>query len=419
MKAPFLLLFASLMNLGSAADWPSWRGPDQDGSVSGAAPPAEFSGEKNLLWKVELPGRGCSTPLVVDGKIIVTTSIGEMDGVVAYDMDGKELWQTSLGKLRPGRGQRVGSSANSSPATDGEAVYVFFKSGKVAALELDGELRWEINLFEEFGEDKLWWDVGTSPVIAGGKLVVAMMQTDAPSYIVSLDTKTGEMVWKNNRYFETGVESGDAYTTPLVLNLDGKETIVCWGADHLTGQDASTGEILWTVGGFNPNKEKAWRVIASPVAEGDVALVPYSRGAFVAGVKMGGKGDVTESAHLWKYDLGSDSATPIADDGKFYVLTDSGPKRGTVTCIEAESGKVLWTDRLPKGAQTYYASPLLAGGLMIFPREDGITFTAKAGKNGLEDVTKNELGEGVIASPVVVDGKLLLRGDRSLFCFGG
>jgi outer membrane protein assembly factor BamB len=288
----------------------------------------------------------------------------------------------------------------------------------VAAIELDGELRWEMNLFKKFGEDKLWWDAGTSPVIAGGNLVVAMMQTDAPSYIVSLDRKTGKSIWNNKRHFETGEESGDAYTTPLILEIEGKETIVCWGADHLTGQDAATGEILWTVGGFNPEKLKAWRVIASSVATGDVALVPYFRGEFVAGVKMGGTGDVTEKAHLWKHKLGSDSATPVADDGKFYILTDRGPKRGAVTCIEAKSGEVLWKDNLPKAAQTFYASPIIAGGLLICPREDGVILTAKIGKDGLEDVKSNELGEGVIASPAVVDGKLLLRGDRSLFCFG-
>lgn len=417
MKLTPLILLSTAWTL-TAADWPAWRGSEQDGSIAGKTPPAEFSKERNLLWKVDLPGRGCSSPIVVDEKVIVTTSIDGNDGAIAYDLAGKELWRKTFGEIKPGRGQRVGSSANSSPVTDGSAVYVYFKSGQLAALELNGNIRWEMNLFEKFGEDKLWWDVGTSPVIAGGNLVVAMMQTDAPSYIVSLDRKTGEMVWKNDRHFETGVESGDSYTTPLVLEIDGTETIVCWGADHLTGQDAATGEIIWTIGGFNPKKEKAWRVIASAVASGDVALVPYSRGEFVAGVKMGEKGDVTEKAHLWKHKLGSDSATPLADDGRFYVLTDRGLKRGMVTCIDAKSGEVIWKDQLPKAVQTYYASPIIAGGLMVCAREDGVILTARVGKDGLKDIKSNELGEGVIASPAVVDGKLLIRSDRSLFCFG-
>lgn len=412
------MIFLSTAWTLTAADWPGWRGAEQAGSAAGKMVPGEFSKDKNLLWAVELPGRGCSTPIVVDGKIIVTTSIDGKDGVVAYDLEGKELWRKSFGEIIPGRGQRVGSSANSSPITDGEAVYIFFKSGQLAALELSGEVRWEMNLFKKFGEDKLWWDVGTSPVIAGGNLVVAMMQTDAPSYIVSLDSRTGKTVWENKRYFETGAESSDSYATPLVFEIDGEETLVCWGADHLTGQDVETGEVIWTVGGFNPKKLKGWRVIASAVASGDVALIPYARGEYVAGIRMGGKGDVTEKAHLWKHKLGSDSATPVAADGRFYVLTDRGPKRGLVTCIDAESGKVLWDDKFPKAAQTFYASPIIAGGLLVCPREDGVILTAKIGKEGLEDVISNELGEGVIASPAVMDGKLLLRGDRSLFCFG-
>jgi outer membrane protein assembly factor BamB len=200
--------------------------------------------------------------------------------------------------------------------------------------------------------------------------------------------------------------------------IDGKETIVCWGADHLTGQDPETGRILWSCGGFNPERKKGWRVIASAVASGNVALVPFGRGEFVAGVKMGGSGDITEKAILWKANPGSDSSTPVASDGRFYVLTDSGMKRGTVTCIEASSGKVVWRDNLPKAAQIFYSSPVVAGDTLICAREDGVVFSAKIGSDGLDEVVVNEIGEGVIASPVVVEGKLLLRGDRSLFCFG-
>ena len=186
-----LVLLSTAWTLG-ATEWPAWRGIEQDGSLAGKTPPGEFSKDKNLLWRVELPGRGCSSPIVVDGKIIVTTSVDGKDAAIAYDLAGKELWRKIFGEIMPGRGQRVGSSANSSPVTDGSAVYVYFKSGQLAALELNGDVRWEMNLFEKFGEDKLWWDAGTSRVIAGGNLVVAMMQTDAPSYIVSLDRKTGE-----------------------------------------------------------------------------------------------------------------------------------------------------------------------------------------------------------------------------------
>ncbi|MEM1085518.1 MAG: PQQ-binding-like beta-propeller repeat protein [Verrucomicrobiota bacterium] len=415
MRSSLALLFASSLSL-CAAEWPGWRGPDQDGSVGGKEPPAQFGPDENLKWKVELPGRGCSTPIVVDGKIILTASIDGKDAVIAYDMGGKELWRESFGKLRPGRG-KTGSSANSSAVTDGKGVFVFFKSGQVAGLDLDGKLRWKFNLFEKFGEDKLWWDVGTSPVIAGGNVVIAQMQTDAPEYVVALDPKTGDTVWNIKRPFETGVESADAYTTPLVLEIDGKETIVLWGADHVTGHDPKDGSTRWTIGGINPEKIKAWRTIASSVATGEIALIPAGRGSISFGVKMGGKGDVTGTAHLWKQKIGADASTPIARDGKFYILTDRGPKRGMVYCLDAKTGEIEWEDRLPRGAQTYYSSPLLAGNLLIAARESGAVFTAKVTNDGLEDIVSNELGEGFFASPVVVDGMLLLRGDKTLFCF--
>ena len=158
-----------------AENWPAWRGAGGNGEIGDQKLPAEFSLEKNLKWKVALPGRGCSTPIVWEDQIIVTTPIGEEDGVVALDRDGKELWRETLGKLIPGRGQRVGSPANSSPVTDGEHIFVYFKSGNLAALTMAGKVVWKINLIEKYGENHLWWDQGTSPVLAGGNLVVAVI----------------------------------------------------------------------------------------------------------------------------------------------------------------------------------------------------------------------------------------------------
>ena len=185
--------------------------------------------------------------------------------MVSYDWDGKELWRVTLGTSVPGRGQRVGSAANSSPVTDGEHVFAYFKSGNVAALTMEGKVLWKINLIEKYGKDYLWWDQGTSPVLAGGNLVIAVMQSEGATFLVSLDPKTGKEVWRTDRKYETGPESGDGYTTPHVLEIDGVETIVTWGADHVTGHDAKTGKLIWEVGDFNPTKMKAWRVIASAV----------------------------------------------------------------------------------------------------------------------------------------------------------
>ena len=150
-----------------AENWPSWRGPHGNGVVPDRKGPASFSGER--MWKTRLEGRACSTPVVWNGKVFVTGLIGENDAIQAFDLkSGKELWRKKLGAARLGRTQRIGSSANSSPLTDGNLLYVYFKSGTVAAMTLQGEVVWKINLDEVAHPDKILWDRGTSPIFAGG-----------------------------------------------------------------------------------------------------------------------------------------------------------------------------------------------------------------------------------------------------------
>ena len=401
----------------AAANWPSWRGEGGNGATTGEQPPIDLAGK--LLWKAELPGRGCSTPIVWGEKLFVTSPIGDEDGLLAFDAKGKELWRKTFGKGKPGRGQRVGSSTNSSPITDGNVVVAYFKSGTVACVDLDGKPLWQINLLVKYGEDKLWWDQGTSPVFAGGNVVVAVMQTNGESYLVSLDPKTGKEAWKTPRKYETAEESGDAYTTPHVVKRDGKEQIITWGADHLTGHDAETGKLLWQCGGFNPKRAGMQRVIASAVVADGLAVVPFNRGASIAAIRLDGSGDVSETHWAWRKDeIGSDACTPVLHDGKFYVLKDGGPQRGLLTCLDAKTGEKLWESAMPKAPQVYYSSPLLVEDQIYCVREDGMIFSGKITKDGLADIKSHALEEGVIASPISVGGRLIFRTDSSLFCFG-
>lgn len=422
----YLLMMGMLTApLAASENWPEWRGPGSNGAVTGKQPPLDLAGKQ--LWKTELPGRGCSTPVVWGGKIFVSSPIGEkdgtqakeQDGLLAFDDAGKELWRKTFGTSTPGRGQRVGSSANSSPVTDGEVLVAYFKSGNVACVDLEGKPLWQVNLQEKYGKDTLWWDQGTSPVFAGGHVVIAVMQTGGESYLVSLDKKTGKEIWKTKRKYETAEESGDSYTTPHVVKVGGTELIVCWGADHLTGHDAKDGKLVWECGGFNPKKAGMQRVIASAVVDKDIAVVPFNRGDALGGIKLDGKGNVTESHWAWRDDkLGTDAATPVLHDGKVYVLKDGGPARGRLTCLDAKTGKKQWETQLPKAPQVYYASPLLVGDHLYCVREDGMVISGKVGAEGMTDVKEHALEENVIASPVSVGGRLLVRTDKHLFCFG-
>ena len=400
-----------------AENWTSWRGENQNGACESAVP-AAFSEDDNLAWKAELPGRGCSTPIVWGNRIFVTTEIDQLDGIIAFDWSGKELWRETLGEITPGRGKRVGSGANSSPITDGKRVFVYFKSGNFAAYSLKGKLLWKTNLTERYGEDKLWWDQGTSPVFANGNIVIPVMQTEGDSYLVSFDKDSGKEIWKTPRNYETAPESGDAYTSPHVLKINGVETIVCWGSNYLTGHNSKNGKLLWETDGFNPDNEKYWRVIASATITDNIAVVPFARGETIAGIDLGTKGK--SKKWLWKHDnLGTDAATPIAKDGKVYILKDAKIGRGKVTCLDARTGDTLWESMLPRSAKIFYASPILAGDSLVIPREDGVVFTARITPNGLTDIVENSLLETIIASPVAVNGKLLLRSDQHLFCFEG
>lgn len=395
----------------SAENWPQWRGPDGVSLAGSGEYPTEFSAEKNVLWKAELPGVGSSTPIVWGDQIFVTSGIDGDDGITAYDWNGEVVWQETLGTERPGK-HKNGSGSNPSPITDGKQLVVYYKSGTVASLTLDGELQWKTNLQERYGEDTLWWDLGTSPIFADGKIVIAVMQ-EGDSYVVALDPKNGSEVWKVDRTFPVREETGQSYTTPYLTEIDGQETIVIWGADRLTGHDPADGKTLWTCGGFNPEDKAMWRVIASPGFTEGIAVVPYGRTGFTAGVKMGGSGNITDSARLWtRDDVGADCPTPVARNGRAYLLTD----RGEIHCIDAKTGKDIWKDKIPRAAAKYYSSPILAGNVLYCAREDGTLTTVEVGENGMKVLSQNDMGERLAAAPVPVRDKLLVRGVGHLFC---
>ena len=408
-----------------AQDWPSWRGdPDGSGAAPNAKTVSKFSADENLVWKVELPGPGNSTPIISGGKLIVTCGIDGKDAVVAYDPKGTELWRTIFGKERAGKGdnRNKGTGSNSSVVTDGRGIFAYFKSGRVAALTMGGKKVWELNLQEKYGKDTLWWDEGTSPVLAGGLLVVAVMQTEGGSYLVGLDKKTSKEVWKTDRNFDVAPESGDSYSTPLVMDIDGKETIVSWGADHLTGHDPKTGEQLWFCGGFNPTRTKFWRVISSPAATDGIVVVTYARGDVSGGLRVGGKGEITKDVWLWKREgIGADAASPAAHEGKFYIVNDNKSKkkpRGLVSCLDAVTGETIWEEQLPKSAQSYYSSPLLAGNKLYIAQVNGTVFCGTVTKTGLTNLTANKLDDRIYASPVAIGNRLYIRGRNNLYCLG-
>ncbi|HEX8912605.1 MAG TPA: PQQ-binding-like beta-propeller repeat protein [Humisphaera sp.] len=400
----------------ASSNWPRWRGPSDQGSsdLAGDYPAKwDITTGTNVAWKVELPGKGTSTPAVWGERVFVTTPADGDDAVLALNLaDGKEAWRAKLGPERPGK-HRNGSGSNPSPATDGTGVFVFFKSGTLAALDADtGKVRWKTNLLNTFGKEQLYWDLGTSPALTADNVVMAMMH-GGESYVVALDKRTGQQKWKTPRNYKTPIEGDHGYTTPIVVRHAGKEAVLVWGAQHLTAYDAAEGTLLWTVGDFNPASNKNWVAVSSPVVVGDVAVVPYGRGTRLHGIKLGGTGDVTKTHRLWvREDTGTFVPTPAAAGGKAILVRDAGE----VEAVDPLTGKTEWKGALPKSSSKFYASPAVAGGKIYAAREDGVVFVASAdGK--VELLGQNDLGERVAASPVpLAGGRVLLRGEKHLVC---
>lgn len=395
------------------SNWPSWRGPHDKGSVEAGDYPVAWNAD-DVLWKVRLPGKGCSTPVVWNRRIYVTAPVDGHDALLAIDWSGNVLWQAVFGPESPGK-HRNGSGSNPSPVTDGKGVFVCFKSGTLAAVELDGEIRWQTNFVERYGEHKLFWDFGTSPVLTAQDVVLARVH-NGESWLAAFDKQTGDLQWKADRNYQTPVEGDNSYTTPLVVDHRGSEALLVWGAERVTLHAAADGSLLWSCGGFNPDATAMWPVIASPVISGDVAVVAHGRAdrnqPRLHAVRLGGEGDVTATHRVWdRSDMGTFVPTPAEYQGRLYVLRDRGP----LECIDPQTGTAVWRYEMPRSRAAFYASPLIAGGKLYAVRDDGVVLVLNV-DGDVKLLAENAMGEAIFASPVPVENRLLLRGENHLFC---
>ena len=230
-----------------AEDWPSWRGPSHNGSRAGQNYPTKWSVDK-VAWKVALPGKGASSPVVWKDRIFLTAPADGVDTALAFDLDGKQVWSTGFGAASKARHMKLGTSSNASPVTDGNGVFVYFKSGTFAALEMDGTIRWKRNLVEEFGPQELFWDQGGSPVIIGDLVILPRLHA-GDSWVAGFDKATGKIRWKQERNYEVPSENDNGYTTPIPVRHGDRDALLIWCSDHLTSHAADDGALLWSCGG--------------------------------------------------------------------------------------------------------------------------------------------------------------------------
>lgn len=389
--------------------WPNWRGPFGNGVASAGKYPTSWSTKEHVAWSVELPGRGASTPVVSDQQVYVTCVSDTANLLQAYDLAGKLKWQSEIGTPRKGKHAKA-TGSNSSPITDGKLIYAYFKSGDLACVTTAGKTVWQVNLQEKYGEDTLWWDLGTSPVLTENAIVIAVMQS-GPSYLLALDRQTGKELWQTKREMSAPEEANQSYSTPVVAKLDSQEVLLTLGADHLTCHAAADGKLLWQQGGFNPSQGRFMRSIASPVLAGDLIICPYTRGGTLTALRTNAKSEGDRIA--WhRSDLGSDVPTPTISENRLYVVGD----KGTLWCLDPTSGKTIWEEQLPKSRLAYSSSPVIAGGHIYITREDATTFVVKDAAK-FELVATNALESNTVSTPVPAADRIFLRTYDKLFCF--
>ena len=416
-----ILICFSISSL--SADWTNWRGPHFNLTTAHQDFPNEFSGSKNVAWAADLPGEGASTPAIWKNTIYVTTLDANVNTVIAFDKKGNRKWETQI-SIGEGGSHRAGTGANPSPVVDESGVYVYFKSATLAKLDHSGKELWKRELQKDYSLTSQWWDLGTSPVLVDGKIIVAVMQQLArrrsgekcETYVVAFDQKTGKEAWKVDRYLAAPVESNDAYTTPLVATVDGEKQLVIWGADQLTGHSIANGNLIWQCKDFNPNDAGNWHTIASHAIQDDIAVVPYGRGYAVAGIKMSGKGDITQGSRLWEIQrIGPDVPTPVIMGDTAIILTD----RGALTAVDIRSGDVRWKGELPRSPDRFYSSPIVSGNRLICSREDGTVFVTEISESGMKLLAENNFdGETILATPIPHEDRLYVRTSSRLYCIG-
>jgi outer membrane protein assembly factor BamB len=399
--------------------WPQWRGPTADSVAPGKNLPTKWSMTENITWKTALPGWGNSTPAIWKDAAFVTTQDKETLLLLRIDTrTGKVAWQREVGTGTPRRSGALGNlrfheeqnMASPSPVTDGKHVWVHFGTGDLACYDFDGAKIWAQNLAEKYGFYSIWWGHANSPLLVGDLLISVCMQdpkAGGKSYVLAQDKTTGKEKWLVTRDTGAKGEPADSYTTPLLHHNKGRTELIVFGGNVLDAYDPADGKRLWQCKIFTGN-----RVISGPTLAGDTVYAIQGMKGPLFAIKAGGNDDVTATHVRWKYvAVNPDAASPVFANGLIFMATNAG----TAICLEADTGKEVWKERL---AEAFRATPLVADGKIYFFSKQGKATIVEASRT-FKTLSQADLGEEIIASPAAAHGCLFLRTKEHLYRIGG
>ena len=410
------LIFAFLSVFGWAKEWTKFRGPSGDGHVTVKSIPLKWSETENVKWKVSVPGKGWSSPVISADKIYLTSAVAEGDNQDAADVhrelrvicfsanNGKKLWDTKVFDQKPLKRPIHHKNSHASPTAivDNDRIYVHFGHMGSACLNLQGEIIWRN---DELKYDPLHGNGGT-PIIVDDLFFYSADALTNP-FVVALDKNTGKVVWKKSRS-ETKQARKFSFSTPTFINMGGRSQIISPASGAVFSYDSKTGEELWSVdyGG--------WSVIPKPGVYKNMIYVGtgYER-AHLLGIRVDekSKGNVTESHVEWEITKRAPN-TPsfmIVDD-LLYFISDGG----IATCVEPLTGEIIWQERT---AGPISASPVHFDGKIYFLDEQGKTTVIKAGRK-FEVIAENKIGERTLASFGISEGAIYIRSEKNLFRIG-
>jgi outer membrane protein assembly factor BamB len=388
----------------AARYWPRWRGPSGQGLVEGSGYPDEWSDTKNVLFRVEVPGRGNASPIVFRDRIFLTTArdSGRKLSLLSYRRtDGELLWETAIASP-DGSVEHVhekNGHASATPLTDGERVFASFGSQGIAAFDFDGKILWHRKL----GALSNYHGSAGSPILYRGSVILYQDQ-ERGSFVAAFDKETGDTLWRTERAATVG------WGTPVVIRAAGRDELIVSSQHAVRAYDPGNGELLWTVQG---NK---FEVIPTPVVGHDLVFCSSGRSGPTLAIRPGGTGDVTSSHVVWSSPKGSPFVpSPIVVGEILYLVNDM---QSVVTAYEAKTGKLLFQGRLgTEKRESFSGSPVAVDGKVFFTNDEGETFVLQAGAE-FKLLRVNRLGARTLASPALVDGRWYVRTETELLAIG-